>query len=151
MSTAYARKSILARVDRTITDDSSKESDGKLLQEACILTDYQSVEFKYIKARIENKYGFQFKYYYKRQHVVEEWEKEKEKEGLTVLENVGAIRPSVKKKLSKKKDETIDKHWTNSSKEELSPTQALERFYKLKAEEKKQRLLEEVRNIELLW
>ena len=149
MSTAYARKSILARVDRTITDGSCKDSDGKLLQEACILSDYQSVEFKYIKARIENKYGFQFKYYYKRQHVVEEWEKEKD--SLSVVGTLGVIGSSVKKKSSKKKDETIDTHWTSSSKEELSPTQALERFYKLKAEEKRQRLLEEVRNVELLW
>jgi hypothetical protein len=38
-----------------------------------------------------------------------------------------------------------------SYKGELSPSQALERFHKLKAEEKKQRLLEEVRNIDLLW
>ena len=38
---------------------------------------------------------------------------------------------------------------TDPKVEELN--EALERFYKLKTEEKKQRLLEEVRNVELLW
>lgn len=44
-----------------------------------------------------------------------------------------------------------DNNWGNSCKDELSPTEALERFFKLKTEEKKQRLQEEVRNVELLW
>ena len=48
MSAVYARKSILARIDRTITDSSSKDSDGKFLQEACIISDYNSAEFTYI-------------------------------------------------------------------------------------------------------
>ena len=78
MSAVYARKSILARVDRTITDDSPKESDGKFLQEACIISDYNSTEFTYIKTRMENKYGFKFKNYYKRLDAVEQWEKERE-------------------------------------------------------------------------
>ena len=78
MSAAYARKSILARIDRTITDDSPKESDGKFLQEACIISDYNSAEFTYIKTRMENKYGFKFKNYYKRLDAVEQWEKERD-------------------------------------------------------------------------
>lgn len=148
MSRTYARKSILARVDRTITDDSPKDIDGKLLQEACILTDYYSVEFKYIKARIENKYGFQFKYYYKRQHVVEEWEKEKNT--LFAIQKPDTKKSATSKKSAKPRVIT-ENNWTNSCKDELSPSQALERFYKLKEKEKKQRLLEEVRNVELLW
>ena len=140
MSAAYARKSILARIDRTITDDSPKESDGKFLQEACIISDYNSAEFKYIKTRMENKYGFKFKNYYKRLDAVEQWEKERDP-------------LSVKKSDTKKPKLTIikDNDWMKSYKGELSPSQALERFYKLKTEEKRQRLLEEVRNVELLW
>ncbi len=140
MSAAYARKSILARADRTITNDSSKESDRKFLLEASIISDYQSVEFKYIKTRMENKYGFKFKNYHKRSDVVEQWEKEMDT--LSV----------VKKSDTKKPKLTIikDNDWGKSCKDELSPSQALERFYKLKAEEKKRRLQEEVRNIDLL-
>jgi hypothetical protein len=140
MSTVYARKSILARIDRTITDDSPKESDGKFLQEACIISDYNSAEFTYIKTRMENKYGFKFKNYYKRLEAVEQWEKERD-----------AL--SVKKSSTKKPKLTIikDNDWMKSFKGELSPSQALESFHKLKAEEKKQRLLEEVRNVDLLW
>ena len=78
MSAAYARKSILARIDRTITNDSSKESDGKFLQEACSISDYYSVEFKYVKTRMENKYSFKFKDYYKRSYALEQWDKIKE-------------------------------------------------------------------------
>jgi len=140
MSTVYARKSILGRIDRTITDDSPKESDGKFLQEACIISDYYPAEFKYIRTRMENKYGFKFKHYRKRLDALEQWEKEK--------------NPwSVKKSSTKKPKLTIikDNDWMKSYKAELSPSQALERFYKLKAEEKKQRLLEEVRNVDLLW
>ena len=140
MSAAYARKSILDRIDRTITAESSKDSDGKFLKEACIASDYQSVEFKYIKTRMENKYGFKFKNYHKRLDALEQWEKERDP-------------LSVKKSSTKKPKLTIikDNDWMKSYKGELSPSQALERFYKLKTEEKKQRLLEEVRNVELLW
>ena len=139
MSAAYARKSILARIDRTITDDSHKESDGKFLQEACIISDYNSTEFTYIKTRMENKYGFKFKNYHKRLDAVEQWEKERDP-------------LSVKKRYTKKPKLTIikDNDWMKSYKGELSPSQALERFHKLKAEEKKQRLLEEARNVDLL-
>ncbi|WP_236869673.1 hypothetical protein [Candidatus Bandiella numerosa] len=140
MSAAYARKSILARIDRTITDDSPKESDGKFLQEACIISDYNSAEFTYIKTRMENKYGFKFKNYHKRLDAVEQWEK-------------GRDPLSVKKSDTKKPKLTTikDNDWMKSYKGELSPSQALERFHKLKAEEKKQRLLEEARNVNLLW
>jgi len=140
MSAVYARKSILARIDRTITASSSKDSDGKFLQEACIISDYNSAEFTYIKTRMENKYGFKFKNYHKRLDAVEQWEKESEP-------------LSVKKSDTKKPKLTIikDNDWMKSYKGELSPSQALQRFLKLKAEEKKQRLLEEVRNVELLW
>ena len=140
MSAVYARKSILARVDRTITDDSPKESDGKFLQEACIISDYNSAEFTYIKTRMENKYGFKFKNYYKRLDAVEQWEKERDP-------------LSVKKSDTKKPKLTTikDNDWMKSYKGELSPSQALERFHKLKAEEKKRRLQEELKNIDLLW
>lgn len=143
-----ARKSILARIDRTITDDSTKESDGKFLQKACIASDYQSVEFKYIKTRMENKYGFKFKSYYKRAHVVEEWDKIKE--SLSVAGKAETKKPVISKKKVKLK--TIkDEDWSKTSVEDLSPSQALERYNKLRDEDKKRRLLEEVRNVELLW
>jgi len=140
MSAAYARKSILDRIDRTITAESSKDSDGKFLQEACIISDYYPAEFKYIIAIMENKYGFKFKHYRKRLDALEQWEKER--------------NPwSVKKSSTEKPKLTIikDNDWMKSYKAELSPSQALERFHKLKAEEEKQRLLEEARNVELLW
>ena len=139
MSAAYARKSILDRIDRTITAESSKDSDGKFLQEACIISDYNSAEFTYIKTRMENKYGFKFKNYHKRLDAVEQWEKKRDP-------------LSVKKSDTKKPKLTTikDNDWMKSYKGELSPSQALERFHKLKAEEKKQRLLEEARNVDLL-
>ena len=85
-------------------------------------------------------YGFKFKNYHKRLDAVEQWEKERDP-------------LSVKKSDTKKPKLTIikDNDWMKSYKGELSPSQALERFYKLKTEEKRQRLLEEVRNVELLW
>ena len=140
MSAVYARKSILGRIDRTITDDSPKESDGKFLQEACVKSDYNSAEFTYIKTRMENMYCFKFMNSYKRLHAVEQWEKERDP-------------LSVKKSDTKKPKLTTikDNDWMKSYKGELSPSQALERFHKLKAEEKKQRLLEEARNVNLLW
>ena len=64
-----------------------------------------------------------------------------------VLKKANAIPITKKPKLTTIKDND----WMKSYKGELSPSQALERFYKLKTEEKKQRLLEEVRNVELLW
>lgn len=140
MSLVYSRKSIIARIDRTITNNSSKDSDGKFLQEACSISDYSAAEFKHIKTRMEHKYGFKFKNYHKRLDAVEQWEKERDP-------------LSVKKSDTKKPKLTTikDNDWMKSYKGELSPSQALERFHKLKAEEKKQRLLEEVRNIDLLW
>lgn len=138
MSAVYARKSILDRIDRTITAESSKDSDGKFLKEACIISDYNSAEFTYIKSRMKNKYGFKFKNYYKRLDALEQWEKESEP-------------LSVKKSDTKKPKLTTikDNDWMKSYKGELSPSQALERFHKLKAEEKKRRLQEELKNIDL--
>lgn len=50
-----------------------------------------------------------------------------------------------------KKVKTIkDDDWGKVSVSELSPNEALERFYRLKAEEKRQRLLEEVRDVGVL-
>jgi ribosomal protein L11 methylase PrmA len=144
MSTVYARKSILARIDRTITNDSSKESDGKFLQEACSISDYYSVEFKYVKTRMENKYSFKFKDYYKRSYALEQWDK--------IKDTLFFVQKSdTKTKKSAKPKVITENDWTNSSKNDLSPAQALYRFNKLKAEEKKQRLLEEVRNVDLLF
>jgi hypothetical protein len=59
------------------------------------------------------------------------------------------IKKSVPKKPIKVKV-IKDKDWGKTSVSELSPTEALARFNQLKAEEKRQRLLEEVKNIELL-
>lgn len=43
-----------------------------------------------------------------------------------------------------------DEDWSKTSIENLSPSEALERFYRLKAIEKEQRLLEEVRDVGIL-
>jgi len=140
MSAVCARKHILARIDRTIAAESSKDSDGKFLQEACIRSDYNCTEFTYIRTRMENKYGFKFKHYRKRLEALEQWEKE--------------INPwSINKSSTEKPKLTIIKNNDRMKffKGELSPSEALERFYKLKAEEKKQRLLEEAGNVDLLW
>ena len=149
MSAAYARKSIIARIDGNISDSSSKESDGKFLQEACSISDYPSVEFKYTKSRMESKYGFKFKDYYKRIDVVEEWNKIKDSLCVT-NEEKGMFKKSSTSTKPKKLKTIKDNDWGNSCKDDWSPTEALERFYKLKAEEKRKRLLEEVRNVELL-
>ena len=61
------------------------------------------------------------------------------------------FKKSATSKKSAKPKVITENDWTNSSKDDLSPAQALYRFNKLKAEEKKQRLLEEVRNVDLLW
>ncbi len=47
--TNLGRKHVLSRIDKSITVDSSKDSDKKLLQEFCNIADYQSSEFNYIK------------------------------------------------------------------------------------------------------
>jgi hypothetical protein len=140
MSLVYSRKSIIARIDRTITNNSSKDSDGKFLQEACSISDYSAAEFKHIKTRMEHKYGFKFKDYYKRVDALKQWEKE--------IDPLSLVQ---KRDTKKPKLRTIkESDWMNSDKRELSSAEALERFYKIKAEEKKQRLLEELRNIDLL-
>ncbi len=51
---------------------------------------------------------------------------------------------------SKKVKPIKDEEWGKVSVAELSPNEALERFYRLKAEEKRQRLLEEVRDVGIL-
>ena len=140
MSLVYSRKSIIARIDRTITNNSSKDSDGKFLQQACSISDYSAAEFKHIKTRMEHKYGFKFKDYYKRVDALKQWEKEIDP--LSLVQKSGIKKPKLR---------TIkESDWMNSDKGELSSVEALERFYKIKAEEKKQRLLEELRNIDLL-
>ena len=140
MSLVYSRKSIIARIDRTITKNSSKDSDGKFLQQACSISDYSAAEFKHIKTRMEHKYGFKFKDYYKRVDALKQWEKEIDP--LSLVQKSGIKKPKLR---------TIkESDGMNSDKGELSSVEALERFYKIKAEEKKQRLLEELRNIDLL-
>ena len=89
---------------------------------------------------MEHKYGFKFKDYYKRVDALKQWEKE--------IDPLSLVQ---KRDTKKPKLRTIkESDWMNSDKRELSSAEALERFYKIKAEEKKQRLLEELRNIDLL-
>jgi hypothetical protein len=105
---------------------------------------YKLDEFNYIKEKIESKYGFKFKDYYKRLQTLEEWNKMKD--SLEVIKKPEPIKPTQRVKLRTIKDDD----WSKASASELSPTEALARFYRLKAEEKRQQLLEEVRNVEFL-
>lgn len=137
MSRSYFRKSIVARVDRAITDNSSKDSDREILKEFCSTVNYSLAEYKYVKEKISLKYGFKFKDYHQRLDALKQWDKEMDDSS------------STKKKLTQKKPAKVENYWTKSYKEDLSPAEILERFNKLKAEEKRQRLLEEVRNVDL--
>jgi len=70
---------------------------------------------------------------------------------LVALESKKGSGTRQKSDTKKPKLTTIkDNDWMKSYKGELSPRQALERFHKLKAEEKKRRLQEELKNIDLL-
>ena len=121
MSSVYSRKSIIARIDRTITNNSSKDSDGKFLQQACSISDYSAAEFKHIKTKMEHKYGFKFKDYYKRVDALKQWEKEIDP--LSLVQKSGTKKPKLR---------TIkENEWMNSDKRELSSAEALERFYKM--------------------
>ena len=135
------RKGIKARIDNNITNKSSKDNDGNLLQTFSCTSEYKLDEFRYIKARLESKYGIKFKDCYKRSQTVEEWNKVKD----TLL----VIKKPVPKKSIKVKA-IKDDDWGKTSVSDLSPTEALARFKLLKAEQKRQRLLEEVKNVGLL-
>jgi ribosomal protein L11 methylase PrmA len=134
------RRGFKKRIEDSVTQESSKYSDGAILKEFCCISDYTAVEFKHVKEKLELKYGFKFKNYHKRSDAVEQWEKEKD--ALSVVKKGNTKKPKLKA--------ITENDWGNSCKEDLSPTQALQRFYKLKEEEKRQRLLEEVRNVDLL-
>ena len=54
------RKSVGARIDKSITQESSINSDRKLLKEFCCIVDYRPDDFKYLKEKIERKYDFLF-------------------------------------------------------------------------------------------
>ena len=136
------RKGIKARINNKITNESSKDNDGDLLKELACTIEYKLAEFNYIKGKLESKYGFKFKDYYKRSQTLEEWNKVKD--SLVVVIKEPVLKKPTKVKIIK------DDDWNKSSASELSPTEALARFHRLKAEEKRQRLLEEVRNVELL-
>ena len=138
------RKGIKARINNKITNESSKDNDGELLKEFSFTLEYKLDEFNYIKEKIESKYGFKFKDYYKRLQTLEEWNKMKD--SLEVIKKPEPIKPTQRVKLRTIKDDD----WSKASASELSPTEALARFYRLKAEEKRQQLLEEVRNVEFL-
>ena len=43
------RKDVGARIDKSITQDSSINSDGKLLKEFCCIVDYRPDDFKLFK------------------------------------------------------------------------------------------------------
>lgn len=138
------RKGIKTRINNKITNESSKDNDGDLLKELSATLEYKLDEFNYIKEKLELKYGFKFKDYYKRSQTLEEWDKVKD--GLFVVTKPESIKSIHNVKLRKIKDDD----WSKVAASELSPAEALARFYRLKAEEKRQRLLEEVRNVELL-
>lgn len=134
------RRGFKKRIENSITHETSKYSDGEILKEFSCTSEFRASEFAYVKEKLERKYGFKFKDYYKRSHAVEEWEKIKE--SLAVVQKAASKKPAKPKVMN-------DDYWANACVDELSPTQALERFNKLKAEEKRQRLLEEVRNVDL--
>ena len=137
------RKHVRARIDQCITQESSGSSDKKILNQFCYVADYQSDEFKYLKEKIERKYGFVFMKNYKRSDLLDQWQNIKD---TTLVKKIS--QPIVKNKQPKIISEAA---YAKSYKDELTPQQALERFYKLKEIEKERRLLEEVRNIDLLW
>lgn len=142
------RRGFKARIDTNVTSESSKGGDEKLLKEFACTSEYKADEFNYVKKKLEYKYGFKFKDYYKRSQTIEEWDKIKDT--LSVINNPAPSSKKLAPKKSPKPKEMEVEDWKNASIEELSPLQALERFNRLKAEERRQRLLEEVRNIELL-
>jgi hypothetical protein len=135
------RKGIKTRINNKITNESSKDHDGELLKEFSFTLEYKLDEFNYIKEKIESKYGFKFKDYYKRSQTLEEWNKVKDTLG--VVQKPAPIQPI---KIRKIKDDD----WSKPSTSELSPKEALARFHRLKDKEKRQRLLEEVKNVGLL-
>ena len=137
------RMSVGARIDKSITQESSINSDRKLLKEFCCIVDYRPDDFKYLKEKIERKYDFLFMKYHARLDLLKQWKNIKD-----TLSSKKISQPKVKDKKAKIINEAA---YAKPYGGEFSPTQALERFYKLKAEEKKQKLLEEVRNVDLLW
>ena len=112
-----------------------------MLRHSLVLREYKFEEFNYVKTKLEGKYGIKFRDYYKRSQTVEEWNKLKD--------TLVGIKKSVPKKPIKPKL-IKDDDWGKASIPDLSPAEALARFKRLKTEEKRQRLLEEVKNIELL-
>jgi len=137
------RKGFKTRIDNSITQDSSKDSDGEVLQEFCNIVDYQSDEFRYVKEKLGRKYDFKFKDHYKRSGSLEQWDKIKDTLSPNPKKSTTPRKPTKPKVMN-------EEHWANTNIKELSPTQVLERFYVLKAKERRERLLEEVRNVELL-
>jgi hypothetical protein len=141
------RKGIKTRINNKITNESSKDNDGDLLKELSSTLEYKPDEFSYIKEKLENKYGIKFKDCYKRFQTVEEWNKVKDT--LFVVQKPAPIKPIQPTKPIKPRV-IKDNDWSIGSVLDLSPEEALARFHRLKAEEKKQQLLEEVKNVGLL-
>lgn len=138
------RRGIKKRIDNRITNESLKDNDGDLLKELSSTLEYKPDEFSYIKEKLENKYGIKFKDCYKRFQTVEEWNKVKGT--LFVVQKPAPIKPIPPTKLRVIKDND----WGRGSALDLSQDEALARFHRLKAEEKRRSLLEEVRNVGLL-
>ena len=138
------RRGIKKRIDNRITNESFKDNDGDLLKELACTLEYKLDEFSYIKEKLEIKYGIKFKDCYKRFQTIEEWNKVKDT--LFVAQKPAPTKPTQPIKIRKIKDDD----WSKASTLELSPAEALAKFHRLKAEEKKQQLLEEVRNVGLL-
>jgi len=138
------RRGLKSRINNMVTNESSKDNDGDLLKELSSTLEYKLDEFNYIKEKLESKYGFKFKDYYKRSQTLEEWNKIKST--LLVIKKPEAINPRQSIKIRKIKDDD----WSKALALDLSPIEALVRFRQLKDEEKRQRLLEEVQNVGLL-
>ena len=137
------RRGIKQRIDNRITNESFKDNDGDLLKELSCTIEYKLDEFSYIKEKLESKYGIKFKDCYKRFQTIEEWNRVKD--ALVVVKKPEPIKPIQHVKLRKIKDDD----WSKASRLELSPAEALARFYRLKDGDKRQRLLEEVKNVDL--
>jgi len=68
------RKHVRVRIDQCVTQESSVSSDKKMLNQFCCVANYQSDEFKYLKEKIERKYGFVFMKNYKRSDLLDQWQ-----------------------------------------------------------------------------
>jgi hypothetical protein len=132
------RREIKKVIDNKITNQSSVDSDGAILQELSCALEYQQDEFLYVKTRLGSKYGLKLHNYHNRSKTIEEWRKIKDA-FLIIKES------SLKKSTEPKAIKDNDRNKNPDS--DLSEVEALARFYRLKAEEKRQKLLKQVQNV----